>query len=150
MCVCVCLCVCVKCWCVKWRSARSTSEGLSLQPNDDCTIWCQKTRRGFLSGLLRRYSHRWKITCSLIKPISDKPIVSSTIPWSLLNLSISALLGGEMSVLSTMSFHLRIRAFFSPSNPQTEPIESSSQTAIRKALEPRLKMEISWNIKYSP
>lgn len=55
-----------------------------------------------------------------------------------------------MSVLSTMSFHLRIRAFFSPSNPQTEPIESSSQTAIRKALEPRLKMEISWNIKYSP
>lgn len=31
-----------KSWSVKWRMSRPTSEGLSLQPNDDSTIWCQK------------------------------------------------------------------------------------------------------------
>lgn len=31
-------------WSVKWHTA---SESLSLQPNDDSTIWCQKIRRAY-------------------------------------------------------------------------------------------------------
>lgn len=104
-----------------------------------------KNQTGIFKWPIKLYSHRWKITCSLInafQPIADKPIVSSTIQLSLLNLSISALLGGgNVSVVDYVFSFTNANLFFL-SNPQTESTESGSQTSIRKGLEPRLKTEI--------
>lgn len=119
--------------------SKSDTQLTPLQKARHCSLMTTlpsgvKNQKGILSCLLSLYSTAEKLSAFSInafKPVSDKPIVSSTIPLSLSNLCI-LLSWEEMPVLLMMSFHLEIQPFFSLQYPEQNRLKVVSTPLSRK------------------